>query len=93
METSVVSYREKPPPLLPRWRLFRGVASQRVYPTGTDAISAAGAVAKLGGLCVMYHCPATNIRAPNAIANIALANWERSVILFLYRNIRIRRLS
>jgi hypothetical protein len=28
----------------------------------------------------MYRCPATNITAANAIANIALANWGTSFI-------------
>jgi hypothetical protein len=33
------------------------------------------------GLLWIYNCPATNITAANAIANIALANWLTSFIL------------
>ena len=39
----------------------------------------------LAELFSIYNCPATNITAANAIANIALANCETSFILLLSR--------
>jgi hypothetical protein len=53
---------------------------------GTDAISAAGMAGSLADLFSIYNCPATNITAANAIANIALANWGTSFILCFHRN-------
>src|ERR1700686_1843459 len=45
---------------------------------GTDAISAAGTTALSLADFSIYNCPATNIAAANAIANIAPANWGTS---------------
>jgi hypothetical protein len=42
-------------------------------------------VVSLADLFSIYNCPATNITAANAIANIALANCETSFILLLSR--------
>jgi hypothetical protein len=51
---------------------------------GTDAVSAVGAAVSLVDLFSIYNCPATNITAVNAIANIALANCGTSSILYFY---------
>ena len=48
---------------------------------GTDVISAAGAAGSLADLFSINNCPATNIIAANAIANIAVAHWWTSFIL------------
>jgi hypothetical protein len=47
---------------------------------GTDAISAAVTAGGLADLFSIYNCPATNITAANAIANIALTNSGASFI-------------
>ena len=54
--------------------LFTEVGSQMVYPPGTDAVRAAGAAGSTADLFSINNCPATNITAANAIANIAVAS-------------------
>ena len=50
--------------------------------SGTDAVSAAGAAGSLADLFSINNCSATSITAANTIANIAVANWGTSFILY-----------
>ena len=58
---------------------YRGRFAKGLSP-GTDAVSAVGAAGSLADLCSINNCPATNITAANAIANIAVASWWTSFI-------------